>query len=86
MMENNYLDICAQNVPQKNENVSDHETNLWQSIQANNNVNINIRNSKEMKNTITPSTEELYTEKGTAGRPAAYFAFVVLIMAEFFLE
>ena len=65
-MENNYFDICAQNVPQHNENVGGYETNLWrtpscpasQSIQANNNVKIRISNSKEVKNTITLSTEE----------------------------
>ena len=101
VMENNYLDICAQNVPPHNDNVSDYETNLWrtpssptiQSIQANNNVKIRISNSKEVKNTITITllTEvqllsEEYGDSGAAGRPAAYFVFVVIIMAEFFLE
>ena len=66
VMENKYLDICAQNVPQHNENVGNHETNIWrtpssptrQSIQGNNNVKIRISSSKEVKNTITLSTEE----------------------------
>ena len=55
-MENNYLDISAQNVPQHNETVSDYDTN-W-CFQANNNVKIGISNSNEVKNTITLSTEE----------------------------
>ena len=66
------------------ENVSDYKTSIWQKqssstdqfIRANKCVKILISNSKEVRIMITLRA---------AGKPAAYFVFVVLIMTEFLM-
>ena len=66
------------------ENVSDYKTSIWQKqssstdqlIRANKCVKILISNSKEVRITITLRA---------AGKPAAHFVFVVLIMEEFLM-
>ena len=67
------------------ENVSDYKTSIWQKqssstdqfIRANKSVKILISNSKEVRIMISLRA---------AGKPAAYFVFVVLIMAEFLMS
>ena len=89
----NCLDNIAQIMPQQKENVSHYKISTWrkqisstnQFIRANKCVKIRISNSKEVKimTTLLIGKQDGNDTKRAAGRPAAYFVFVVLIMAGF---